>query len=101
MLSVKNLIHTIFVQHEVYQPQRITLQQGLHDGNIFLAITIDVISLVLWLNDKLPAKSEQPLALVLVIDKALADIANSPICMKCCNHISFLFSFAPDENPLI
>ena len=74
LLAVEHLEHVV-VDVEVDQPERVALQQRVDDGDVLLAVVVDVVALVLRLDDELAGQAEQTLALELVVDEALEDLA--------------------------
>ena len=65
---------------EVDNPKGIALQHRINDGDITLAVGIDIVALVLGLDGEFTIHAEQAFTLQLVIDKALANLANSDVC---------------------
>ena len=78
LLPVK---HLVIVTHliEIDDPKGIALQHRVNDGDITLAVGIDIVALVLGLDGQFSIHPEQALTLQLVIDKALANLANCDV----------------------
>ena len=98
MLAVQYLKLVLGDFVEVDNPERISLEQRMDDGLLFLApaLRIDVVALVLRLDGELPAKPEQPLALQLVVHKPVADIGDRDVFSK--RGVHFLVFLAGRER---
>ena len=76
LLSVEDLQHPVLLFDEIEKSKGVPLEDRLNDGDLFLAVIlgIKVVALVLGLDDEPPVESEEPFALVLVVDESLDDV---------------------------
>ena len=91
LLTVKNLVFTLRRLDEVYEPQRVSFQDGINNRHIFLTVSVDVVTLVLRLYGELPGQTVQALTLKFVIDETLADVGYRNVGSKLRLHRLFLF----------
>ena len=59
---------------EVDQAEWVPLEQRVDNGNILLAVVVDVVALELGLDDEVTVEAEQAFALQLVVHKPLDDL---------------------------
>ena len=77
MLSVKNLVHSIVTEREIYQSDGKSPEYRLYYGNVFLSIVVDVVALVFGLDDELAVPAIQAFALTLIVNESLAEVGYS------------------------
>ena len=82
LLAVQNLVVPVLRLDEIEESERITLQERFDYRYVALAVGVDVVALIFWLDDELPAPAEETLALKLVVDEPVADVRNREICQQ-------------------
>ena len=73
--NLKSLPHHV----EVDEADRVALEERVDDGGVLLAVTINVVALVLRLDDEPASEAKQTLTFELVVDEALDDLVDGVV----------------------
>ena len=85
LLAVQHLIFVLCGFDKVQQAQRILAQERLNHRHVLFPVGVDIVALVLRLDHQFTRQAEKPLALIFVVNEALANICHSPFGMQSVN----------------